>query len=122
MDREDKAALRATWLASQRQSIQARVHQARLADRIAEGADLLPYVTARSCSDPRDRVLHDDMRLFRVEADWHTYSYRCQVPVAQKMPEYEPAPVRPRTLFIALLLVAALYFLLHASSQMIFFR
>jgi hypothetical protein len=67
-------------------------------------------------------VVRDDMRQFRVEADWHMYSYRCSLPIAPKIPEYEPAPVRPRTLVIALLVVAALYFLLHASSQLVFFR
>src|SRR5258708_38809306 len=57
MENEELAALRATLLAAQRQSLAVKVAQARLSAQLADGDELLPYVLSRACSDPRDRTL-----------------------------------------------------------------
>ena len=121
-DRENLAALRATWLASQRQSVGARERQARLSERIAGGAELLPYVLADSCSDPRDRMVDDDPRLLRVQASWDGFSLHRAVRSSPLPDAYEPAPLRPRTLVLLMLVVAVLYFVLHVAWQYAFFR
>ena len=44
-----------------------KVRQARLSALLSDGDELLPYVLARSCSDPRDRILdRDEMFQLRV--------------------------------------------------------
>src|SRR6266542_826 len=60
MENEELAALRATLLAAQRLPLALKTRQARLSALVADGDELLPYVLARSCSDPRDRVLDRD--------------------------------------------------------------
>jgi hypothetical protein len=57
MENEELAALRATLLAAQRLPLAVKTRQARLSALVADGDELLPYVLARSCSDPRDRSL-----------------------------------------------------------------
>jgi hypothetical protein len=65
MENEELAALRATLLAAQRQPLAVKAAQARLSALVADGDDLLPYVLARSCSDPRDRV-YDRYEIFQL--------------------------------------------------------
>src|SRR6185437_2140308 len=67
MENEELAALRATLLAAQRLPLAVKTRQARLSALLADGDELLPYVLARSCSDPRDRVLdRDELSQLRV--------------------------------------------------------
>ena len=67
MENEELAALRATLLAAQRLPLAVKTRQARLSALVADGDELLPYVLARSCSDPRDRILdRDEMFQLRV--------------------------------------------------------
>jgi hypothetical protein len=97
MENEELAALRATLLAAQRQPLAVKVAQARLSALLADGDELLPYVLARSCSDPRDRRCDRDelvqLRLLEGAAE------RVR-PAAGRpaRPVYEPLPTRPNRL------------------------
>jgi hypothetical protein len=101
MENEELAALRATLMAAQRQPLAVKVAQARLSALLADGDELLPYVLARSCSDPRDRRCDPDelrqLRLVEGGAD------RARpAPARPVRPVYEPIPTRPGRLAILL--------------------
>jgi hypothetical protein len=104
MENEELAALRATLLAAQRQPLAVKVAQARLSALLADGDELLPYVLARSCSDPRDRRCDRNelaqLRLLEGSAE----RVRRPAPVVRQQPVYEPIPTRPSR-FAALLAV-----------------
>ena len=96
MENEELAALRATLLAAQRQSLAVKVRQARLSALLADGDELLPYVLSRSCSDPRDRMLDrrelSQLRILEggVEA--------LRIGRLRHLPRHEPIPTRPSRL------------------------
>src|SRR5215469_13545845 len=97
MENEELAALRATLLAAQRQSLAVKVRQARLSALVADGDELLPYVLSRSCSDPRDRALEqDEMLQLRVLEGSSYHSPR--LPRRQWPQAHEPIPARPSRL------------------------
>src|SRR5687768_13972470 len=106
MENEELAALRATLLAAQRQPLAVKVAQARLSALLADGDELLPYVLARSCSDPRDRRCDrkELMQLRLLEGGLERPRLR------PKMPTYEPMPTRSTRLaaFLAALIVLCL--------------
>jgi hypothetical protein len=109
MENEELAALRATLLAAQRQPLAVKVAQARLSALLADGDELLPYVLARSCSDPRDRVFdrHElsQLRVLEGSADLPRFP---RAPVRRQVePVYEPMPARPNRLaaLLAVLIV-----------------
>jgi hypothetical protein len=108
MENEELAALRATLLAAQRQSLAVKVRQARLSALLADGDELLPYVLSRSCSDPRDRTLEREelaqLRVLEGGAD------RPRVATVRRQPRHEPIPTRPSRLaaFLAVLIVLCL--------------
>src|SRR4051812_41747100 len=109
MENEELAALRATLLAAQRQPLAVKVAQARLSALLADGDDLLPYVLARSCSDPRDRMF-DRSELVQLRV-LEGSSELPRFPRAQRRmvvtPIYEPMPTRPNRLagFLAVVIV-----------------
>jgi len=106
MENEELAALRATLLAAQRQPLAVKVAQARLSALLADGDELLPYVMARSCSDPRDRLFDRDevtqLRVLEGGADLPRVARARLV-----RPAYEPMPTRPNRLagLLAVLIV-----------------
>jgi hypothetical protein len=108
MENEELAALRATLLAAQRQPLAVKVRQARLSALLSDGAELLPYVLSRSCSDPRDRTLDRDelpqLRILEGGADAPRVARRRRPPV------HEPMPTRPSHLaaVLAVLIVLCL--------------
>jgi hypothetical protein len=110
MENEELAALRATLLAAQRQPLAVKVAQARLSALLADGDELLPYVLARSCSDPRDRTLEREelsqLRVLEGGTDLPR-SYQGQL---RRPPSHEPIPTRPSRLaaFLAVLIVLCL--------------
>jgi len=109
MENEELAALRATLLAAQRQSLAVKVRQARLSALLSEGDELLPYVLSRSCSDPRDRVLdrHElpQLRILEGGADAPRMAR-----MRRPLPAHEPIPTRPSRLaaVLAILIVLCL--------------
>jgi hypothetical protein len=108
MENEELAALRATLLAAQRQPLAVKVRQARLSALVADGDELLPYVLARSCSDPRDRTLErEELSQLRV-LDGGSESPR--VGLARRQTSHEPLPTRPSRLaaVLAILIVLCL--------------
>jgi hypothetical protein len=108
MENEELAALRATLLAAQRQPLAVKVRQARLSALVADGDELLPYVLARSCSDPRDRTLErEELPQLRV-LDGASDSPR--VSQVRRQPAHEPIPTRPSRLaaLLAILIVLCL--------------
>jgi hypothetical protein len=111
MENEELAALRATLLAAQRQPLATRAAQARLSALVADGDDLLPYVLARSCSDPRDKVLdRDELFQLRVLEGGIDLPRLGLVRRRQPMPEHEPRPARPNRMaaLLACLIVLCL--------------
>jgi hypothetical protein len=110
MENEELAALRATLLAAQRQPLAVKVAQARLSALLADGDELLPYVLARSCSDPRDRTLEREelsqLRVLEGGPDLPR-SYQGKL---RRPPSHEPMPARPSRLaaFLAVLIVLCL--------------
>src|SRR5215467_9677561 len=96
MENEELAALRATLLAAQRQPTAVKAAQARLSALVADGDDLLPYVLARSCSDPRDRV-YDRYEVFQLRV-LEGGSELPRLPSARRRvvepPAHEPMPAR----------------------------
>jgi hypothetical protein len=111
MENEELAALRATLLAAQRQPLAVKVAQARLSALLADGDELLPYVLARSCSDPRDRMFDRaelvQLRVLEGGAELPRFprARRPAPPLA-----YEPMPARPNRLagLLAVLIVLCL--------------
>ena len=108
MENEELAALRATLLAAQRQSLAVKVRQARLSALLADGDELLPYVLSRSCSDPRDRTLErgelPQLRVLEGGLDAPRVA-RLRRPLV-----HEPIPTRPSRLaaVLAILIVLCL--------------
>jgi hypothetical protein len=110
MENEELAALRATVLAAQRQPLAVKAAQARLSALVADGDDLLPYVLARSCSDPRDRVLdRDELCQLRV-LEGGVDLPRLGAPRRSVVEAREPLPARPNRLaaLLAFLIVLCL--------------
>ncbi|HYW87456.1 MAG TPA: hypothetical protein VFB50_06790 [Chloroflexota bacterium] len=110
MENEELAALRATLLAAQRQPLAVKAAQARLSALVADGDDLLPYVLARSCSDPRDRVLdRDELCQLRV-LEGGVDLPRMGAPRRRVVEAHEPMPARPNRLaaLLAFLIVLCL--------------
>jgi hypothetical protein len=105
MENEEFAALKATLLAAQRQPLAVKVSQARLSALLADGDELLPYVLARSCSDPRDRCCkrEDLAQLRRMEGS----AERVRVAPVRRHQAHEPIPTRPSRFaaFLAFLIV-----------------
>ena len=109
MENEELAALRATFLAAQRLPFAVKSRQARLSALVADGDELLPYVLAGSCSDPRDRLLgRDELMQLRVLEGGSDLPRLAMVRVPR--PVHEPMPARPNRLaaFLALLIVLCL--------------
>ncbi len=110
MENEELAALRATLLAAQRQPLSKKAAQARLSALVADGDDLLPYVLARSCSDPRDRLLErDEMYQLRVlEGGAHLPSL--STPRRRVAQTHEAMPAKPNRMaaLLACLIVLCL--------------
>jgi hypothetical protein len=97
MENEELAALRATLLAAQRLPLAVKSRQARLSALVADGDELLPYVLARSCSDPRDRVLErDELLQLRVLEGGRDLPRVATLRTPQ--PAHEPMPARPNRL------------------------
>jgi hypothetical protein len=118
MENEELAALRATLLAAQRLPLAVKTRQARLSALVADGDELLPYVLARSCSDPRDRMLgRDELYQLRVLEGGIDVPRLPQVrrPVAA----VEPMPARPNRM-AALLACLILLCLLAQMLGMLF--
>jgi hypothetical protein len=107
MENEELAALRATLMAAQRQPLAVKVAQARLSALLADGDELLPYVPARSCSDPRDRRC--DRRELKQLRLLDGGLEREQVHPARPA-QYEPIPARPSRFaaFLAVMIVLCL--------------
>ena len=114
MENEELAALRATLLAAQRQPLAMKAAQARLSALVADGDDLLPYVLARSCSDPRDRVLDRDelyqLRVLEGGVDLPRPSLTPRRRARATVQRHEPMPARPNRLaaMLAVLIVLCL--------------
>src|SRR6185312_1424582 len=122
MENEELAALRATLLAAQRQPLAVKVAQARLSALVADGDELLPYVLARSCSDPRDRLLdRDEVWQLRVlEGGCDLPLARLASSVRRPVAVHEPMPARPNRL-AALLACLIVVCLLAQMLGMVFF-
>jgi hypothetical protein len=120
MENEELAALRATLLAAQRLPLAVKSRQARLSALVADGDELLPYVLARSCSDPRDRILDRDelgqLRVLEGGSDVPRVAPARRRPVAP----HEPMPARPNRL-AALLACLIVVCLLAQMLGMVFF-
>jgi hypothetical protein len=101
MENEELAALRATLLAAERQPLATRARLARLSALVADGDELLPYVMAASCSDPRDRVV-DRSELAQLKVLEGAVEGR-HLKAARG--RYEPLPTRPSYLATALAIV-----------------
>ena len=118
MENEELAALRATLLAAQRQPLAVKARQARLSALVAAGDDLLPYVLARSCSDPRDRCLErEELAHLRV-LEGGTHLPRLGS-ARRQPPTHEPIPARPSR-FAALLAALIVLCLLSQMLGMLF--
>ena len=101
LENEELAALRATLLAAQRQPLALKARQARLSALLGAGDQLLPYVLAASCSDPRDR-LYDREELFQLRVlDGGAHLPRLGRARAPEQ-QYEPLPARSMPLAVAL--------------------
>jgi hypothetical protein len=110
MENEELAALRATLLAAQRQPLAVKAAQARLSALVADGDDLLPYVLARSCSDPRDRVLDRDELCQLHVLEGGVDLPRIGASRRRVVEAHEPMPARPNRLaaLLAFLIVLCL--------------
>jgi hypothetical protein len=118
MENEELAALRATLLAAQRLPLAVKTRQARLSALVADGDELPPYVMARSCSDPRDRLIDREelvqLRVLEGGSDLPRVA-RVHRPSAV----HEPMPARPNRL-AALLACLILVCLLAQLVGMLF--
>ncbi len=114
MENEELAALRATLRAAERLPEAARSRQHRLSAALADGDDLLPYVLARSCSDPRDRVVHEPLSAFRI--------LEGGPPAPRSAATYEPPPTRPSRLALALALFAVCWLVIHVAGLILLLR
>ncbi len=115
MENEELAALRASLLAAERQPAMLKQRQARLSAVLAEGDELVPYVLAAPCSDPRDRVVHDDVRKLRV-LEGRSESELMFRAWSRSEGEREPSPLPPSRLAAALASIAVLWLLGHALT------
>ena len=109
MENEELAALRATLLAAQRLPLALKTRQARLSALVADGDELLPYVLARSCSDPRDRVLdRDELFQLRVLEGGRDLPHLANL--RRTIETHESIPTRPNRLaaLLACLIVVCL--------------
>ena len=114
MENEEIAALRATLLAAQRQPLALKVRQARLSALLAAGDDLLPYVLAASCSDPRDRVCRRG-ELFQLRLLEGGTDLSHLATIRRVGRRYEPAPARP----LQIAVVAAALVILCLLTQLV---
>jgi hypothetical protein len=120
MENEELAALRATVLAAQRLPLAVKSRQARLSALVADGDELLPYVLARSCSDPRDRILdRDELTQLRV-LEGGSDAPRVATVRRRPVVPHEPMPARPNRL-AALLAFLIVICLLAQMLGMVFF-
>jgi hypothetical protein len=120
MENEELAALRATLLAAQRLPLAVKTRQARLSALLADGDELLPYVLARSCSDPRDRLLdRDELCQLRV-LEGGVDLPRLAAPRRPVRVAHEPMPAHPNRL-AALLACLIVVCLLAQMFGMVFF-
>ena len=121
MENEELAALRATLLAAQRLPLAVKTRQARLSALVADGDELLPYVLARSCSDPRDRLLdRDELCQLRVLEGGIDLPLARLTAVRRPVAVHEPMPARPNRL-AALLACLIVVCLLAQMLGMVFF-
>jgi hypothetical protein len=121
MENEELAALRATLLAAQRLPLAVKTRQARLSALVADGDELLPYVLARSCSDPRDRLLdRDELCQLRVLEGGVDLPLARLTALRQPVAVHEPMPARPNRL-AALLACLIVVCLLAQMLGMVFF-
>lgn len=119
MENEELAALRASLLAAERQPAAVKDRQARLSAVLADGGDLVPYVLAASCCDPRDRLVHGDLRSLRI-LESGTPGPEIASPRARGA--YEPAPLPPTRLAAVLACIAILWLLGHALTFVLLAR
>src|SRR6185503_11402835 len=98
MENEELAALRATLIAAQRLPLAVKSRQARLSALVSDGDELLPYVLARSCSDPRDRQLERDELLQLRVLEGGSVLPRLAMLRPAPAPAHEPMPARPNRL------------------------
>jgi hypothetical protein len=115
MENEELAALRATLLAAQRQPLAIKARQARLSALVASGEELLPYVLAASCSDPRDRACpaEDLLHLRVLDGGMHTRVAAGSAGLRQ--PAYEPPPATP----VRIAAILACVFLIGLLAQVL---
>src|SRR5262245_54473554 len=119
MENEELAALRATLLAAQRLPLAVKTRQARLSALVSDGDELLPYVMARSCSDPRDRIFDRD-ELFQLRVLEGGVDVPRLATVRRPIVAHEPMPARPNRL-AALLACIIVVCLLAQMLGMVFF-
>jgi hypothetical protein len=119
MENEELAALRATLLAAQRLPLAVKTRQARLSALVADGDELLPYVLARSCSDPRDRILNRD-EMFQLRVLEGGSDLPRLASTRRTIAVHEPMPARPNRL-AALLACLIVLCLLAQMLGMVFF-
>jgi hypothetical protein len=110
MDNEELAVLQASLRAAERQPAAVKERQARLSAALSEGGELVPYVLAAACSDPRDRVVHEDVRAMRVLEGRPGLGLPAGAGAAE---ECEPSPLPPSRLAAALACIAVLWLLGH---------
>jgi hypothetical protein len=128
MENEELAALRTTLLAAERQPSAARARQARLGALFPNCGELLPYVPADSCRDPRDRVVRGSLDQLRVLEGASLLPVRRAAAArsaeqggssglvgrrGRRSPSYEPAPVPPARVAAFAMLLAVLFLLGH---------
>ena len=120
MENEELAALRASLLNAQQLPPSAREREARLSATLGDGDELVPYVLARSCSDPRDRRVRDELRQYRVLEGGFDPSPA--MPRSLRAPRYEPPPVQPGWVVAILLATALVWLLLRGIVELLMFR
>jgi hypothetical protein len=112
MDNEELAVLQASLRAAERQPAAVKERQARLSAALSEGGELVPYVLAAACSDPRDRVVHEDVRAMRVLEGRSGLALRAGAG-SGAAEGCEPSPLPPSRLAAALACIAVLWLLGH---------
>lgn len=100
--------LRATRLAAERAPAEMRERHARLSALLGEGALILPYVLAASCSDPLDRRVPDGFVAYtRVEGTSRGRRHR------RKRDRHETAPRGNRRLLVAAVIITVLWIVMY---------
>ncbi len=120
MENEELAALRASLINAQRLPPSARQREARLSATLGDGDELVPYVLAPSCSDPRDRTVREDLRMYRVLEGG--IDAPPAMPGRRRVPSYEPPPVQPGWVIAILLGTALVWLLLRGIVELLMFR